>query len=330
MPRHSSDVGVFSFMKYKNWDEFKVHCSGISRIMARPKGCNDLTQRDKKVLTTLEAKEEKTDEDVEKIIFYKQKKERFIHPPLSEAAKGYLIERYSSEKYNIRRISAGGLQKATISKGVALENEGIDLVRFVDKIAYIKPDKPISNDFLAGVCDILCQENKKLVDVKTSWNASNFMDTRRTNKLSFHHWCQLQGYMELYDIDFGQVTYVLVNTPPHLIDQEKANLFRKYTFGETTREKYDEEIEKYDSIFDYSKIPITKRIIRFDVPRHREFMPLVYDKVKKCREWLNGFERVFLTNKNVITLPEDYINSESEESNTEPDSSNTDPQQSGG
>lgn len=311
-------------MKYKNWDEFKIHCSGISRIMARPRGCNDLTQRDRKVLTTIEEKEEKTEEDLLKVDFFAQKRERFLRPPLSERAKGYLIERYSSEKYNIRRVSAGGLQRATISKGIALENEGIDLIRFVDKINYVQPDKVVSNEYLAGLCDILCYENKKLVDVKTSWNAANFMETRRANRLSFHHWCQIQGYMELYDIDFGQVTYVLVNTPPHLIDQEKLNLFKKYTFGEITKQKYDEDREKYDSIFDYSKIPITKRVIRFDVPRHRDFIPLVYDKVKKCREWLNGFERTFLSNKNIITLPEDYINADSEENNIESDPANPD------
>lgn len=304
-------------MKYKNWDEFKVHCSGISKIMARPKGCNDLTKRDISIQVKLISKEEKTEDDLKEIEFYKQKKLRFLNPPLSEAAKEYLIERYSSEKYNIRRASSGGLQRHTITKGVALENEGIELISFVDNIQYQKPDKAISNDYMIGVCDILCYENKKIVDVKTSWNAANFMSNRRDNKLTFQQWCQIQGYMELYDIDFGQVCYVLVNTPPHLIDQERTNLFRRYTFGEITREKYDEEIDKYDSIFDYSKIPIKKRIIRFDVERYRDFMPNVYSKVEKCRDWLNEFERVFLSNKNIITLPEYYINVNSEENNPE-------------
>lgn len=287
--------------------------------MARPRGCNDLTKRDLKKKTELLEKEEKTDEDLAQLAFFEQKRDRFLHPPLSETAKGYLVERYSSEKYNLRRAAAGGRQKPTITKGVALETEGIEVVSYLDKIKYEQPDKPASNDFLIGQCDILCYENKKLVDVKTAWNAANFMGNRKDNKLSFYQWCQMQGYLELYDIDNGQVCQVLVNTPAHLIDQEKINLFRRYTFGEITRDKYDEEIEKYDSLFDYSKIPITKRIIRFDVPRCREFIPLVYDKIVKSREWLNGFERTFLLNKNIITLPEYYINvANSEEGNPEP------------
>jgi hypothetical protein len=309
-------------MKYKNWDDFKVHCSGISKIMARPKGCNDLTKRDLKIQAVAMAKEEKTPDDLDKIEFYKQKRATYLNPPLAESAKTYLIERYSAEKYNNRRASAGGLQRSTITKGVALETEGIELVKFVDKIDYQQPEKAISNKYIIGLCDILCYNHKKVVDIKTSWNAANFMGNRRTNKLTFQQWCQIQGYMELYDIDFGQVCYVLVNTPPHLIDQEKANLFRRYTFGEITRDTYEEELERYDSLFDYSKIPITKRIIRFDVPRYREFMPFVYTKVEMSREWLNGFERTFLANKNIITNPEDYIRA-TQESDIELDAPDT-------
>ena len=294
-------------MKYKNWDNFKVHVTGIGRIMSRPKGCNDLTQKDKRKQITIISKEEKSSEDLEQLEFFKQKRERFLHPPLSELAKGYLIERYSAEKYNIRRASAGGRQKPTITKGVALENEGIDIISFVDKIKYQQPSCPTENEYMIGECDILCYDNKKIVEVKTSWNAANFMLNLRKNKLTFHQWSQIQGYLELYNLEFGQVCHVLVNTPPHLIDQEKINLFRRYTFGEISRDRYDQEIEKYDSLFDYSKIPIKKRIIRFDVQRCPEFIEGVDVKVVKCREWLNGFERTFLSNKNILTLPEDYI-----------------------
>ena len=287
--------------------------------MARPRGCNDLTQRDVKIYAALLAKEEKDESDNEKINFYLQKRENFLRPPLSEAAKCYLIERYSTEKYNIRRASTGGLQRPTVQKGIGLEKEGIDLVSEVDKINYKRPDGKISNDYMIGLCDILCYENKRLVDIKTSWNSSNFMENRRTNRLSFQQWGQIQGYLELYDIDNGQVVHVLVNTPPHLVEQERAILFKKYTFGEITRDKYDEELEKYDCIFDFTKIPMAKRVIRFDVPRCREFMPLVYNKVEKCREWLMGFEKIFMSNKNILTLPEHYINAVSEENSTEPD-----------
>lgn len=294
-------------MKYKNWDNFKVHCSGISRIMSRPKGCNDLTRANVKKREYLLGQTDLDDGEVAQLAFLNKKRETFLDPPLSETAKSYLVERYAAEKYNIRRASAGGQQKACVTKGVALEKEGIDLIKFLDKIDYQQPEKPISNEYLEGQCDILCYGNKKIVEVKTSWNAANFMQKRRENKISIQQWCQIQGYLELYDIDFGQVVYALVNTPPHLIDQEKANLFRRYTFGELTREDYEEQTEKYDTLFDYSKIPMHKRVIRFDVPRCPEFMPKVSRKIALCRDFLNEFERSFLSGKNILTLPEMYI-----------------------
>ena len=307
-------------MKYKNWDDFKVYCSGISRIMTRPKvGCKDLNKTEIKKRDFLLGQTDLSEEEKGALAFLNKKRETYLHPPLAITAKSYLVERYSADKYNIRRASAGGPQKWTITKGVALENEGIELLRFLDKIDYKQPDKTTSNDYLIGQCDILCQENKKIVDVKTSWNAANFMQKRRDEKLSFQQWCQIQGYMELYNIDFGQVSYVLVNTPPHLIDQEKANLFRRYTFGELTREDYEEQMERFDSLFDYSKIPMHKRIIRFDVPRSSEFMPKVKEKVELCRLFLNEFERSFLSGKNILTLPETFMAPDVEEDYIEPD-----------
>jgi hypothetical protein len=308
-------------MKYKNWDDFKVYVSGISRIMSHPKGVKDLSKPEVKKRDYLLGQTDLTDEEVGLLAFLNKKRETYLHPPLAVTAQSYLVERYSADKYNIRRASAGGLQRATITKGVALENEGIDLLKFLDKIEYQQPEKPLSNDYLIGQCDILCLDAKKIVDVKTSWNAANFMQKRRENRISSQQWCQIQGYMELYDIDFGQVSYVLVNTPPHLIDQEKANLFRRYTFGELIREDYEEQMEKFDSLYDYGKIPMHKRVIRFDVHRCREFMPMVKRKVELCRVFLNEFERTFLSGKNILTLPETYINIAS----SNEDSSESDP-----
>lgn len=281
--------------------------------MARPRGCNDLTSRDLKYLNAALEKEEKEPDDLQKIEFYRLKREKFLNPPLSEAAKWYLTERYSTEKYNIRRASTGGLQRPTIQKGVGLEKEGIELVSSIDGIDYQKPTEKKENEYLIGYCDILCYESKKLVEIKTSWNSSNFMGNRRAKKLTFQQWCQIQGYLELYDIDFGQVCHVLVNTPQHLVEQEKAILFKKYTHDEITRDEYEEKLETYDCIFDFSKIPAARRVIRFDVPRYRDFMPMVYRKVEMSRIWLNEFEREFMANKNILTLPEDYINATTED-----------------
>lgn len=303
-------------MKYKNWNGYKVFCTGISRLVSRPRGYNDLNKKDIQKRDKLLSKEEKTEEDLEELEFYRIKHENFLYPPLSEAAKNYLIEQYSKEKYNIKSASLGGVLSATLRKGLALEQEGVELVSFLDKIKYETPLEPNKNDYLIGRCDAINPVSNKLIDIKTSWNAYNFMSNRKNNRLSFYNWCQMQGYLELYGLNKGQVCFVLVNTPQHLIDQEQSTLFKKYTFGEINRQKYEQELEKYDSIFDYSKIPISKRVIRFEVEKQPDFIDFVYKKVQMGRDYLNEFERNFLSNKNIITLREDYFDFDTEEDNT--------------
>lgn len=293
-------------MKYKKWDNFKVHASGISRIMARPKGCNNLTDADKKKVAFTLSKEELTPEDITQVEFFIKKENNFKFPPLSETAKSYLIERYSTEKYNIRRVSLSGVQSASAAKGTVLETEGIKLVSKVDNKEYETPKETVFNDYILGKCDGICIANNALIEIKTSWNSANFMANRRSG-LQYSAWAQMQGYLDIYNLNSGEVCYVLVNTPPHLIEQERLLAFKKYTFGEIDRDKYESKIELLETVYDYNKIPESKRIIRFQVDKSTQFLDKVYNKVGLCRAWLNEFEKEFMLNKKIVTLDKDYV-----------------------
>lgn len=307
-------------MKYKKWDNFKVHCSSISKIITPPRNSNGLNKKEERSFKKLTKQEVLTDDDVEILNSLNAKIDKGNNPPLSETTKKFLVNRYSVERFNIRTASLFIGGKATQQKGFALESDGLQLLSDIDGVNYICPKDLISNDYILGICDALTPQKDKIIEIKTSWNATTFMTNRVSNKLSFENWCQMQGYLEIHDINIGQVCYVLVNTPTHLITQEYANLFKRYTFGEITREKYDEDLEKYETIFDYNKIPMKKRVIRFDVQRDRDFMKKVYKRINLCREYLAQFERDFMLNKNILTLSEHYKNAKSaegEESNTE-------------
>jgi len=288
--------------------------------MSKPKGFNDLNAADKRTIEKILKNEFKTEKELKKLRELHDKRNNYLNPPiLSEGAKNYLIGRYAFEKYNARTPKSYLLEKQRpcVTKGVTLESKGIEIVSYLDKKEYKRPESFLENDYLIGVCDALClNDDKSIIDVKTSWNAANFMSIRRKNKLSFAHWAQMQGYLELYGIESGIVCFVLVNTPDNLIEQERILCTKKYIFGEIDREKYEEEQEKFDSIYNFDKIPLNKRVIRFEVKRNRDFIKLVEKRVELCREYLNEFERLFLLNKNVVTSIEDYSNVEVEEDNT--------------
>lgn len=321
-PQQSSTLRFFHAMKRKDWSNFKVYCSGISSLISKPKGVNDLSKTDKKRFEKLINLPEKDLNEADTIALakMKKKKEVFLDPPLSEAAKNFLVEVYSRDRYNIRR-AALNRQKPCIAKGYFLEFEGLKLLSQIDKIQYKRSTDFKEDDYFYGVCDILCVEKEKVLDIKTSWNATTFMKNRKDSiKLSPRAWWQMQGYLHLHKLSSGQVCYVLVNTPKHLIDQEQASLFKRYTFGEIDRDKYDIEYEKLEALYNYDKIPKTRRVIRFDVEYSEEAIKKAVRKIELSRVWLNEFEDSFISNKNVLTLPEKYINN-GEEDNSEFDTS---------
>jgi len=239
-------------------------------------------------------------------------------PELSEGAKAHLVERYSFEKYDTKRASVSSKGKPAQVKGYVLQPEAYELIRKVDKIDYTTPLGSIENEFLSGIPDLVSPDSSKIIEIKTAWSTDTFFP-HLYKKLPPIVWYQVQGYLDIYNCDLAEVCYVLLNTPPHLVEQEKAENFRKYTFGEITRERY-EYVETRNAIqFDYNKIPNKKRIIRFEVRRHEPTISLIHNKVELSREWLAEFDKTHMGNKKIIVLPEQYINGNAigiEEDNT--------------
>ena len=302
-------------MKYKNWDDFKVGCASIQSIMSRPKNCNNLTAKEREKLNKLLAKEDKSQEDFASIGDLNKKIENYVNPPLSETCKKYLLSRYAPLKYNTVGISVFQ-KRPCIQKGIDLEKSGIELVSKVTKVKYTRPNDYSQNEYLVGLCDAISSDGNTILEIKTSWSAASFMEARRLDKLSPTHFSQMQGYLNLYGVDKGLVCFTLINTPPHLIEQEIENLERKYMMGEIQPERYEEELIKLENLFDFRNIPKSKRIITFEVERSDEYMESLINKIKMCREFLNEFEKKFMRNKNILTSFKDYLKIGTEEDNT--------------
>ena len=277
--------------------------------MGQPKGYLTLSPSQYKKYILLSSKIELKTQEIEDLAFLDNKRNLYLNPPiLSVGAENYLVDVYSRERFGIKRASSGGLGKSTQIKGFVLEKEGIELLSKIDGVAYEKQIGSVSDDYFIGLCDTICPQRSKVIEIKTSWNAANFMKNKKENfKLPNEIWGQVQGYLHLYNIPKGQVCYVLVNTPSHLIEQEWANLFKRYSYGEVTREKYDEGCYKLEGLFDYNKIPEKKRVIRFDVEYSLSYIQRAQRKVDMAREWLNDFEKRFMSTKNLKTYADRYL-----------------------
>lgn len=292
-------------------------CSGIQPIMSTPKYVTALTDKQVATLSLLKMKEEKTIKDFQTIIHLTEKAAKWDDPPLNKTAMMYLTKRYGWEKY-AKKAASIGAQMAFYEKGTLLEGEAIELLSTLDKTGYTKNNEALTNDYLLGKCDIVTPGKSKIIDIKVAWNISTFLGVFNS-PLKPLYWYQMQGYLDLYQLDHGEVCFCLLNTPEGLVEREKIKLLNKYVFGEINREDYDKNMESLDLSLSYNNIPMKRRVVRFRVDRRPELMPKVYKKVEKCREWLTAFEKSHVFNKEIITLAEHYAYAKENNIESDPD-----------
>jgi len=292
-------------MKYKKWDDFKADVSAISKLITIPKNATDLTPKQAAAYAKLLLKEEKTEKEVETFNVYQRKRELAKDPPLSQTAKNYLIEKYGSMRYG-KRNAAATIQKFATLKGVSLEREAIKLLSKLHKTEYRQFTEVAENDFLKGRGDCICINNENLIEIKISWNSASFFKNLVT-KLPPNAWYQVQGYMELYNLPKARVCWVLVDTPRHLVDQEIAKIYYKYTYGDIQYDEFQEFLDKATALYHYDSIPLKRRVITYEVVRDQPTMERVRNAVIKARVFLSEFEVLQVENKNIITLAENYV-----------------------
>lgn len=291
-------------MKHKDWSSFLLHCSSISNVMGFPIGLKAFKPSEVERLSELKRRDFLNDKEQADLDKKLAKEKRLLDPELNEGAKKYLIGRYAFERYNTR-VASLGAGFSPSAKGTELEEQGLALLSKMDGIKYVKSNKAANNEYLLGRCDIECPKTGRIIDLKVSWSINSFFATLST-ELDKRYWYQMQGYLDVYDRPEGEVCFVLLNTPYHLVEQEKSRVTYKYLMGEIDKEKYEEDIYRLSLAFDYERIPTKRRIIRYRVSRHEDSMQFVYKKVIRCRQWLQEFEAKHQTSTLITVSNENY------------------------
>jgi hypothetical protein len=313
-------------MKNNQIDDFKFWCSEIHSLLSIPRGIKPKSQEYKKYERLLNSEKEKSEQDIDYIKKMDDKIAILNDPPLSKTAINALVKKYGRIVYNKKTASTGD-PMAFLKKGTDMEVEAVELLSKIDKADYSLVTENTENDYLLGRCDIYCPQKDKVIDTKVSWNVNSFLNSR-TTKFSPKYWYQMQGYMELYNVNEAEVVFLLLNTPPELIEREKIKIVNKFMIGEIDRDKYELDIENIESAFTYSSIPLKKRHFRYKIKREPQVFSTVYKKVEKARVWLRQFEQDMKTN--IFVLPSDNYVKQTEEDNTECDTTEPSSDDTGG
>jgi hypothetical protein len=132
---------------------------------------------------------------------------------LSQTAKSYIIQKAKEDFFEYR----SELNSKYITKGLAQEQDSIDLLNLVRLEDYKKNEERVENEWLSGCCDIITDTS--IIDIKTSWSLDTFPATTYELKdLSDYEW-QGRAYMWLYDMPSFELCYVMVTTAPEIMGE---------------------------------------------------------------------------------------------------------------
>lgn len=307
-------------MKNINFSEFKFWCSELSNLYSLPRGFNKPSKREMaKYDKIVSSTDEKSEEDRLFLEMIDNKMLARYDHPISKSTQSFLIRLYGKSVF-CKKTAAKGNMFSFLEKGLDMELEAIELMSKIDKTKYERQSDFAENDYITGKCDILSISKNKIIDTKISWDVNSFLKAR-IDSVSKKHWYQVQGYMELYNIDKAEVAFVLLNTPPELIERERVKLTNKVMVGEISMEKYELDMSNLDLAYTYNNIPAKNRVFRYVVKREPEIFPFLYKKIEKSRIWLEEFHNNMKNNLFVVSSQK-YL--EVEKNNTEPDPADTD------
>jgi hypothetical protein len=108
-----------------------------------------------------------------------------------------------------------------MEKGLAVEQESIDLYNSVFFTNHKKNTERRENEYLTGECDIFT--GKRIKDIKSAWSLDTFPAFSEDAHDSLYEW-QGRAYMHLWDCEEFELAYCLVSTPEELIRYEQRDL----------------------------------------------------------------------------------------------------------
>ena len=268
------------------FENYKFRASGVGNLMVGAKA--NLTDKQKELLEMLQNKQKAgviTDKQLITLGIFIDKK--LSKPKLSKTAKSYLQKIYLEERYG-KKIEIATKQ---MDKGTFVEDLAITLYSKISNELFFKNKKKYENNFVKGTPDNV---SKKIIDIKSSWNAHTFPMFENVLKTELYKW-QVMSYMWLTGIHLGEVAYCLVNTPEHLILDE----LRRFAWKNNLMDLSNEQEDEIRSNFTFNNIPEHLRVKKIEVIYNEQEIELMIAQIQLGREYLIELES---TNTDIHTI----------------------------
>lgn len=293
-----------------NFNDYLFRCHMAGKLMT---GCKiGLTEKQeetfKAYLKRFQGRGRALSENQERT-FHELGAKRKAKPELSQTAKSELDKIHHLEYFG----RSNHIRAKYLDKGKQREYVSATLYSRVTGLPIFKNVARRSNQFITGEAD---NAFRKIRDIKSSWELSTFPIYDTEIKNSLYEW-QLQGYMDLWDLDEAELIYCLVDTPINLIEDEirrlaweadiqtfegdikedaiplVTELVQNHIFTREGLEQFCQQsanvyIEWFD---DFYEIPPDMRVKVFETQRNPEMIQALYDQIKNARAYLNGLAK---------------------------------------
>jgi phosphoenolpyruvate synthase/pyruvate phosphate dikinase len=284
-----------------NWDDFKVRCSGIKKIMSNGQGNAPITENQLKKMAELEDKLQAkgclTEKQQAELAELKVKEAKSSEIVLSDTCIEYLMEVYAWETQGMIPVNKESLDMLATRKGRKAETDAVTLLCRVDKALYKVHKDRISNDFLSGEVDIYLGESiyeaTNITDIKNSFDYPTFL---RKMMKSFENGQeeQVQGYMDITGAKEGYIANTLVTAPIEIIEEMKWKVAKKMDAISIESPDFLAEWPKWERSMKFDHIPPAQRVWKLKAEPFSElYRQRLYDRVKYCREWLASFHEQY-------------------------------------
>lgn len=147
---------------------------------------------------------------------------------LSAGAKTYIKKLAREFVYNFEE----DISSKYMDKGIIVEDAAIALYNRVFFTDYKKNEERKTNDWITGECDIYT--GKKIIDIKSSWSLATFPVLSEDGIDKQYEW-QGRAYMMLWNCDYFENAYCMVNTPEELLRYDQEDLHYVDNIDESLR-----------------------------------------------------------------------------------------------
>lgn len=202
---------------------------------------------------------------------------------LSETAKSYCKTWLKEQIYSRKKEFSTKFTE----KGNVVEDNSIDFIAEQLGLGLlIKNQESFENEYITGTPDAIARSADLVIDAKNSWDCFSFPLFEDAIPTKDYYW-QAQGYMNLTGLRRFRLCYVLSDTPVHLIEKEAYWWCKNNGYDDLDIDVYKE----FEKRMTYSNISDRFKLKTFDVPYNQDEIGLVYNRVEKCREYINELKR---------------------------------------